>query len=298
MSALAPLNPVISAQDLSDTPEAVIESFVAEGFIRLKLPARKVLDQARAQLLDRLRAKWLPDLERLEDYHEFVDDDGQHEEIQYHLSEFYWESDIHFRIIQDNLTLLNIFFGRDLDCQKYPYLRIARPGKEQDNVGFHRDSHYGTSPFEISCFVPFTDLDEDSALRVIPQSHRASEQAYEWVQITRSDIQKGSRKHKLGFPYAPKQLMPDVEQRTQPAPVRTGEVLLFNTAMVHGQRLNNSRFTRFSSDIRLVNAFAPINWERNVHADYYRPLSSSAVTRQARLYEQANQAPAVPTTAD
>lgn len=292
-----PLSPAVSLRDLATDPEWVIEDFVTHGFVRLILPDRDVLDRARSGILERLQAKRLGGLERLEDYHHFVDSDDLHEAIQFELSEYYWSSDTYFRLVQDNLAIFEVFLGRDLECQNYPYLRIARPDKFQDNLGFHRDSDYGTSPFEVSCFVPFTDLDDRSALRVIPGSHQASEKSYASIQALDSVVEKGSRKHKLGFPYAPKHLGAEVERHTRPVPVRVGEVLLFNTAMVHGQRLNNACHTRFSSDIRLVNAFAPINRERSVHADYYRPLCSSAVTRQARLYEDANRAPADAKTA-
>jgi len=282
------LEQAVGLPDLDERPDDILDSFVALGLIRLRLSDRQALAAARDATLGYLRGDWAPELERLEDYHRFVVDDARHDEIQYAASEMYWASGIHHQIICGNFPLFARFFGPDLECQKYPYLRIARPEKAQDNVGFHRDSHYGTSPFELSCFIPLMDLDEGSALRFIPGSHTHSESTYAWVQEPSPTVVRGSRKHKLGFPYAPKRLDPGIEARTRPVPLSFGDALLFNTAMVHGQRINASRHTRFSTDIRLVNAFAPINRERSVHADYYRAVSLSAVTRQARLYEEAN----------
>ncbi len=39
--------------------------------------------------------------------------------------------------------------------------------------------------------------------------------------------------------------------------------MAFSLSLVHGQVVNRSPVTRFSADVRVVNSFAPIDWERN-----------------------------------
>ena len=112
-------------------------------------------------------------------------------------------------------------------------------------------------------------------------SHAKTEAEYPTVERDSSHA-KGSEGHKLGFLYAPKKLVDHID--SQPVPLQVGEALIFGSALVHGQEVNRSADTRFSVDVRLVNSFAPIQWERNVHADYYEVLTVSPVTAQARRY--------------
>jgi ectoine hydroxylase-related dioxygenase (phytanoyl-CoA dioxygenase family) len=103
------------------------------------------------------------------------------------------------------------------------------------------------------------------------------------------DVTKGSVKHQLGFLYAPKELDDAARRQITPVALRPGQALVFSLSLVHGQEVNRSQVTRIQSDARVVSSFAPIQWTRNVHADYYRPLCSSAVAQQARRYLSANQ---------
>src|SRR5438132_8166557 len=98
--------------------------------------------------------------------------------------------------------------GPDLDVQSAPYLRIVRPAKAQDNIGYHRDTVYGGSPYELSVFVPFVELAAGAALSVEPGSHLKAERDIPFVRMAISDkvVMKGSLKHTLGFPYAPQVL--------------------------------------------------------------------------------------------
>jgi ectoine hydroxylase-related dioxygenase (phytanoyl-CoA dioxygenase family) len=80
----------------------------------------------------------------------------------------------------------------------------------------------------------------------------------------------------------------DVRGGMEPVPTRPGDALAFSLSLIHGQEVNASPSTRFSTDIRLVNSFAPIQWQRTVHADYYEPLVESPVAEQARRYYAAN----------
>jgi hypothetical protein len=65
-------------------------------------------------------------------------------------------------------------------------------------------------------------------------------------------------------------------------------VLIFGLALVHGGGYNASPRTRFSTDIRIVNSFAPVSFSRGVRADYYMPLCSSSVSISAQRFLAQN----------
>lgn len=266
------------------------QSFVQNGWLVLDLADgnKSIVHTIRSELLSELQKKWIPELKALEDYHQYVVEDERHIEIQTALSNFYQESGFGPDLIRENQTFFNRFIGQDLHVQKFPYLRIARPNKHQDNIGIHRDTHYGSSPYELSVSVPFTDNGDLGSLGVISGTHLLSESALPVTQLKSEDVDRGSIKHKLGFLYAPKMMSDEVRESVKPVPLIVGQALIFSLSLVHGQEVNLSKATRFQSDIRVVNSMAPIQWERSVHQDYYESLCASAVTIQAKQYLKAN----------
>jgi hypothetical protein len=78
--------------------------------------------------------------------------------------------------------------------------------------------------------------------------------------------------------------------RVTPAGTRLGEALVFSLAIVHGQVVNRSNVTRFSTDIRLINSLAPVDWSRLEERGRYKQLAVSPMTEAARLYEAAEAA--------
>src|SRR3954451_23029247 len=149
------------------TPE---ERFVTRGWMVIELNDPNVVAATGARLLEWLRAGPAPGLDRLDDYHRHVDD-RDHERVHLALADRYWDARLGHDIVWSELAFLRAFVGLDLHVQRYPYLRIARPGRAADVTGLHRDLLYGASPYEVSILVPFTELDDDSALRVVSGSH-------------------------------------------------------------------------------------------------------------------------------
>lgn len=179
-------------------------------------------------------------------------------------------------ILDENFDSLAVVVGDDLLYQGEPYLRIARPGRPDDNIGIHRDTHYGASAAEWVLWVPLTEATSGAEMRILPRSHLEPEEAFPWRQAPAA-CERGSERHWLGFRYAPKRMSPEVEAQALPVACHVGEAILFNSACVHGQVVNAAPWTRISMDIRLVDAKAPIQRSRGLHGDLYRPLRSPEV---------------------
>lgn len=270
--------------------QAQFDHFSERGWLVLDIPDAGVVTAVGEHLLRRLRATALPDLEQLEEYHHLVTDDRRHVEVLFDLARFYWAEKLGTTLIESLVPFFGELIGPDLHVQKYPYLRAVRPGADGDAVRLHRDTYYGSSPYEIAVFIPFVDMPAESALHFVPGSHAEPDEHYPWTRGDGGGVTSGSPRHQLGFPYAPKLLDPALLERAEAVPLRRGQAVLFNLALVHGAGINRGRQTRFSTDIRVVNSFAPIEWSHSVHPDYYLPLRSSVVTRQARRYLDANAA--------
>lgn len=261
------------------------EATLAErGWLVVDLPDPAPVFAARDRILHWIRAT-VPDLESLDQYHAHASDD-QHVELLHGVSRLYWEHDLGRSIITGNLELIRRLVAPDLHIQRYPYVRAVRPGHPRDAAPLHRDTYYGASPYEVSVVVPFTDMDEHCALRVISGSHRAPDSEYPYTDTVSPDVVARSPKHELGFPYAPRLLDPGLIDKAETVPLRVGQVLLFPLSLVHGGGIGTGTRTRFSSDIRVVNSWAPVSMSRGVHPDYFVPLCTSVVTSTAQHYEQ------------
>lgn len=271
---------------MSITP---LEATLAQrGWLAIDLPDPAPVWAARDQLLERLRSRSLPDLGRLDDYHTMVTDEARHVAILHDLASYYWEQQLGWTIITANLDLFRELVGVDLHVQKNPYLRAVRPGHDKDAAPLHRDTYYGASPYEVSVLVPFTDVEAAGAMRVISGSHLAPDRDYPFEQHQSPDTVIRSPRHQLGFPYAPKLLDPALLDRAEPVPLRVGQALIFGLSLVHGGGINTGTRTRFSSDIRVANSLAPVQWSRGVNQSYFVPLCSGVITGSARRYLEAN----------
>jgi ectoine hydroxylase-related dioxygenase (phytanoyl-CoA dioxygenase family) len=249
----------------------------------VNLPDRIAVDDARGALLAFLRDGPAPGLTSLDDYHEVVGD-AAHRDVHWATSSWFWEQRLAHAIVAANVAVVRQLVGLDVHVQRYPYLRIARPGRDGDVTGLHRDTLYGASPYELSLLVPFTDVTDASAVQVVSGSHAEPATAYPATRVEDPTVEPGSRAHRMGYPYAPQVLGAEVANRAKPVPLRVGQALAFGLGLVHGQTVNSGDHTRISADVRFVNPFAPVALARGVRADYYEPLSAAPVTRLAQRY--------------
>jgi hypothetical protein len=255
------------------------------GWVRVKLPRPDVIETVRETILAELRRiSGVQDI-TLERYHEIADDDDVHHKYQYELTELFRSNRYAYTVLAAQDGFFRPFLGPDLLVQVNPYLRMARPGKLQDNIGYHRDTFYGASPYELSIWIPYVDLPAESSLSVLSGSHIRPERDFPVTQTQSAEVTKGSNLHKMGFPYAPKVMDTAPLADIQAVPVMAGEALVFSLATVHGSTHNGGSTTRWSTDIRIVNALAPV--DLSARPDYYEELSSSVVSDRARAYEVA-----------
>ena len=254
------------------------EHFQEKGWFVLDFPDPKPVLQARFFLEAEL-AKLLGKKVLLEEYHHHIKTEEEHTALQIEVTKAFREQGFGPTILERQSSFFQELLGPDIFGQANPYLRITRPHKPQDNIGYHRDTFYGGSPYELSVFVPFVNLPKESSLSVLSGSHIHSEDKYPTTQVenTDADVRKGTPKHQLGFLYAPKVMDPSVDKRMEPIPLKIGQALIFCLSTVHGSQLNSGNISRWSSDMRIMSALAPV--DLSARPDYYKPLCYSVVTQ-------------------
>lgn len=251
--------------------------FKKKGYFILDLNNPEYVEEA-SQLLEKHLKKITqnPDI-TLYNYHEFFQDDAEHYETQFQMLQFFREQQFAQKIIASNIDVYQFILGPDLEIQTEPYLRITRPRKAKDNIGYHRDTFYGTGPGEISSVIPFIDLTKEGTLSVFPKSHIIPDRFFKLNQVVNTDVPKDSKKHKMGFLYAPKLMDPAISKDMISIPLKRGQALVFMLSIIHGSEENQASYPRWSTDIRVRNSLTALNTEMKV--GYYKPLKQSATTQ-------------------
>lgn len=266
--------------------EQLESHFRENGWMVVKLPNPEPVYATRAGLLKELRQLTGDRTITLEDYHKVVKDKEVHTELHIRLGKFFRKEQFGKKIISAQVDFLKALLGRDLNVQSDPYLRITRPGKPEDNIGYHRDTFYGCSAFELSVLVPYVDVPVESTISILPGSHIRPESDFPTTQVDNAQVEKGSDKHRiLGVPYSYKVIDPACTANMQPVPLKLGEAVIFSLATVHGSVENRGKNCRWSSDIRVVNSLALL--QSSVKPGFYEQLSSSVVSEIANTYNKA-----------
>ena len=205
--------------------------------------------------------------------------------FQNFLTNFLWENEFSINFIKSIKPITDQLIGLNLMVQYKPFLRIARPNYRDDNIGYHKDTQYGQSPYELAVHVPFVDLDKDSSLQIISGSHLHNENKYQSIESKNLKVEKGSLEHTLGKPYAPKNLTIPNKVKNDFLDAKVGQVAIFSPAIFHGQEINNSNYTRVTTDLRIVDSNKTnLNIKLGkVHTGYV-DVFSSPVERIAKEY--------------
>lgn len=268
--------------------DALGEHYAREGWVVVDFPDRDAILRLRDTLERGLREiTGVPDA-TLATYHDVVAE-RSHAETHWRLANYFWDQDLGFEVARSQLALFRPLIGCDLHVQRRPFLRVARPGRTEDNIGLHRDTFYGQSPYEVTVHFPWVDLDADSALCLVPGTGTRPEDAYHVVPTEEGAVEKDSPKHRMGFPYAPKRMLDDFADQLRAIPLRVGQALVFTPAMVHGQIVNRGASTRVTTDLRIVNTLAPVQIRKDELRGYSR-LCQSGILTHAQAYHASLQA--------
>ncbi|BDX07770.1 hypothetical protein [Planctobacterium marinum] len=269
------MNMIFSCRELDTATQFMADN----GFMVISGISVTSLEAVKKMLLSELQSYFDPEL-TLENYHQYVSSDNEHKKIQFQLFSKLSESQSHFALVKDNQSLFKSIYGPDIDIQVQPYLRIARPGCYQDNIGLHRDTFYGNSAYEISNSVNLTRVNSKGALNLVAGSHKLG--PVDTIKKQSDVVAKGSNANKMGFLYAPKEIQQAEQYSQTPVALAEDQILMFSLGVIHGQKVNQDCITRWSIDFRLKPSFAPVS--KNLKEGYYCNLFRSGLSRAAISY--------------
>lgn len=158
-------------------------------------------------------------------------------------------------------NLLHTLVGNELSMQRKFNLNVQVPNDEKNLLPIHADTWTGDSPYQVVLWVPLVDCYRTKALWILPPSHMDK---FRW---------EGNAEEMF------KRIEPYIEY----VPVKYGEVLVFNSTLPHGNRVNREDSTRWSLNCRFKSVFTP--YGRKELGEHFEPITLRAASRIGLEYQ-------------
>ena len=257
---------------LTNKEEILTNEFLINGYVIRKVENIDALNWIRKKFLD--FSKTLLELNKKSDKKNLLD--------QIHL--FVSKKDLnHFRLrmieqINDESNFrkkyfslakkyLEILVGNELAMQLRVNLSIQLPDDDSSLLPVHADTWSGDSPFEVVIWVPLVDCFRSKSMYLLPPND-------ENKLILEQSIKKGKSSEELFKIISEKIIWLDVNY---------GELLIFNQALPHGNRINNEKETRWSMNCRFKGVFTPYN-DKKI-GEFFEPITLRAASRAGMNYK-------------
>jgi len=156
--------------------------------------------------------------------------------------------------------------GSELAMQRRLNLSIQMPDAETSVLPSHTDTWSGHSPFEVVLWVPLVDCHDSKAMFLLPPE--PNERAFRRL----------AELEDKGVEGLFRMIEPDLRYLTVPY----GSFLLFDQNLVHGNRVNRERSTRWSFNCRFKGLFTP--YADKKLGEFFEPITMKPATRLGLAY--------------
>ena len=170
---------------------------------------------------------------------------------------------MYFRVARPYLETL---VGNELAMQLRVNLSIQFPGDDSSLLPVHADTWSGDSPFEVVVWLPLVDCYRTKAMYILPP-----------VAAVELNQQFGERAGNSS-----EDLYRSMQDEVKWLEVRYGEVLVFDQALPHGNRINEESETRWSMNCRFKGVFTPYG-DKKI-GEFFEPITLRAASQTGMAY--------------
>lgn len=254
---------------LRESERTLCDAFLKDGIVKVAAEDKAALDKIRSTIVQASASAL--SLPAPEDHGIFLDEIHKHVTVaklnEFRLQVFEamnresWFREAYFSVAR---TALETIVGNELVMQRRVNLSIQLPDDDSSLLPIHSDVWSGDSPYEVVLWIPYGDCYGTKAMyytradvdaRVQPElaNHKTAESLYQAVA-------KDS---------------PFIE-------VKYGEALLFTQNIMHGNRVNVEKETRWSSNCRFKSALSP--YADKKLGEFFEPITLRPATRMGLNY--------------
>ncbi|MBI1774198.1 MAG: hypothetical protein HYR63_02515 [Proteobacteria bacterium] len=256
---------------LTSEERALGQRFVADGYVILPVEDRLALDRIRDHMV--LLARRRLGQGEPNDPNVFLDGVGAWVDPKA-VNDFRlamiaginaeaWLRPAYYRLARSTLAMV---VGSELAMQRRINLSIQLPGDETSVLPSHTDTWSGDSPFEVVLWVPLVDCHDSKAMFLLPPGPNAAAAA----RLPELDGR--------GVEGLFKMIEPDLRYLVVPY----GHFLLFDQNLIHGNRVNREKTTRWSFNCRFKGLFTP--YADKKLGEFFEPITLRPATRLGLAY--------------
>jgi sporadic carbohydrate cluster 2OG-Fe(II) oxygenase len=172
--------------------------------------------------------------------------------------------EMYFRVARPYLEAL---VGNELAMQMRINLSIQLPNDDSSLLSVHADTWSGDSPFEVVAWLPLVDCYGSKAMYILPPDST--------VELSRNFKQLAG--------HTSENLYQSIKHQVKWLQVDYGDVLIFNQALPHGNRVNMELETRWSMNCRFKGVYTPYGDKKL--GEFFSPITLRAATINGMHYE-------------
>jgi len=257
--------PRLTAPDfLREDERALCDEFLKNGIVKVAAEDKVALDKIRATIVS-ASAGFLG-LPAPTDHGKFLDTIHQHASVaklnDFRLSVFEamnrepWLREAYFSVARKAIETL---VGNELVMQKRVNISIQLPDDDSSLLPIHSDVWSGDSPYEVVLWIPYADCYGTKAMY-----------------FTTAEMDAKTAPVMSQFANA-ESLYQAVAKDSPFMELAYGEVLIFTQNIMHGNRVNVEKETRWSSNCRFKSALSP--YADKKLGEFFEPITLRPATR-------------------
>lgn len=162
---------------------------------------------------------------------------------------------------------LDALVGNELAMQLRVNLSIQFPDDTSSLLPVHADTWSGDSPFEVVVWLPIVNCYGTKAMYLLPPA-KAKELNKDFSAMAGKNSED---------------LYLSIKNDVRWLEVKYGEVLVFNQALPHGNRVNEEPETRWSMNCRFKGVFTPYGDKKL--GEFFEPVTLRAATQTGMAYK-------------
>jgi len=157
--------------------------------------------------------------------------------------------------------------SNELSMQLRVNLSIQFPEDESSLLPVHADTWSGDSSFEVVVWLPLVDCYATKTMYILPP--KPSEE------LSKNFVERAGK--------SSEDLYQSIQDDIKWLEVAYGEVLVFNQALPHGNRINNETETRWSMNCRFKGVFTPYG-DKKI-GEFFEPITLRAASKTGMAYK-------------
>ena len=162
---------------------------------------------------------------------------------------------------------LDTIVGNELVMQKKINLSIQLPNDDSSLLDVHADTWSGDSPYEAVVWLPLVNCFNTKSMFILPPRKAL-------------ELDKNFQKYSS---QGSDELFSEISNSVEWIKINSGEIMIFNQALPHGNRINQESESRWSMNCRFKSVFSPYGDKK--FGEFFEPINLRATSLIGMQYK-------------